>query len=150
MPSHSSYPFKMATDTSLYTAVVIIVTVPPGTTVYEFLSSTITVSPQAGVTGEESTMTSTNLPASITVSTAAPQFPLTTTFIPPTSCFNRFYLGLESRTNTLFSGALDPLFESCQAIAGQLTYSPGMCPGLMKTEVRAFGGSQFTEICCQR
>lgn len=138
-------------DTSPYTAVVIIVTAPPGTTVYEYLSSTITVPPQAGVTVGESTITSTILPASITAYTAAPEFPLTTTFIPPTSCFNRFYLELESlRTNTLFSGALDPLFEGCQAIAGQLTYSPGMCPGLMKTEIRAFDGSQFTELCCQR
>lgn len=78
--------------------------------------------------------------------------PLTTTFIPPSSCFNRYYqVNSSSSVSVITSGTLDPTFNECQLNGTpDLTYSPGMCPGRMTTAVRTSSDGHFTELCCQR
>ncbi|KAF7519806.1 hypothetical protein G7054_g12971 [Neopestalotiopsis clavispora] len=77
--------------------------------------------------------------------------PLTTTFIPATSCFNRYYqVNPSSDAAVITSGTLDPTFNECQLDGSpDLTYSPGMCPGRMTTAVRTSSDGHFTELCCQ-
>lgn len=147
--TQSSSSDEMATEKSSSSSsaggTLIIGTTLAGTTVFEFPSTTITVAPQSS--GDVVEWTTTLLPVTITAQLS----PLITTFMPPTSCINRYYV-TESLgdASVLLSGTLDPLFDGCQATSGQLIYSPGMCPGLMNTGVRAFDGTQFTELCCQR
>jgi hypothetical protein len=85
-----------------------------------------------------------------------PQFdgswaPLTTQFIPPDSCTDRYYTVLATpKTPIITSGLLEPGFGNCQANGANNTFSPGMCPGNLQTATRSFNGTLFTEICCQR
>ncbi|KAF3005435.1 oligomeric mucus gel-forming [Neopestalotiopsis sp. 37M] len=82
---------------------------------------------------------------------AASWSPLTTTFIPPSSCFNRYYqVDSSSNVAVISSGTLDPEFNECQFNGSpDLTYSPGMCPGRMMTATRTSSDGHFTELCCQ-
>ncbi|ETS85611.1 hypothetical protein PFICI_03636 [Pestalotiopsis fici W106-1] len=77
--------------------------------------------------------------------------PLTTTFIPPSSCFDRYYQeNSSSVASVITSGTLDPSYNGCQLHnRPELTYSPGMCPGRMTTAARQLNGDHFTEWCCQ-
>ncbi|KAI1846184.1 hypothetical protein JX266_007709 [Neoarthrinium moseri] len=85
--------------------------------------------------------------------------PLTTAFMPPSSCIGRYYSmtafseSVATRSPVIFSDASDRLYKSClptaTASARETVFSPGICPSLMAPVTNMAYGRQYTEVCCQ-
>ncbi|KAI1860941.1 uncharacterized protein JN550_011096 [Neoarthrinium moseri] len=91
--------------------------------------------------------------------TGTETMPLTTAFMPPSSCIGRYYSmtafseSMATRSPVIFSDASDRLYKSClptaTASARETVFSPGICPSLMAPVTNMAYDRQYTEVCCQ-